>query len=146
MAAAMAAPPSPAPAGAGLPPAGDSLTPLKSVQNSEAQLLTRCAAAVAQCRADLGDLRAACKAASSHREKCAELLGAATEAVVALEDLLYDEGLDLRRERQLQQLAGKVQHALDQAGARSGAAGSAWALGWSGCRCDCMPRAVGSRC
>lgn len=90
------------------------MTPMRSVQHSEAQLLARCTAAVEQCRTDLSDLRMACKAATSHREKCAELLGAATEAVVALEDMLYDEGLDLKRERQLQQLAGKVQHALDQ--------------------------------
>lgn len=146
MAESAAAAASPAPAGAGgLQPAGDSLTPLKSVQHSEAQLLARCTSAVEQCRADLGDLRAACKAAASHREKCAELLGAATEAVVALEDLLYDEGLDLRRERQLQQLAGKVQQALDQVGAagrgahtRGCARGACWSAANSakdGTRC-----------
>jgi hypothetical protein len=70
-----------------------------------AQLLQRCTASVEQCRKDLADLRAACKAASAHREKCAELLGAATEAVVALEDMLYDPDIDMRLERMLQQLS-----------------------------------------
>ena len=37
------------------------------------------------------------------------------QAVVALEDMLYDEQIDLRRERALQQLAGRVQNAMDQA-------------------------------
>lgn len=78
--------------------------------------MTRCTQAVEQCRQDLAGLRTACKAANAHREKCAELLGAATEAVVALEDLLYDPAIDLRRERALQQLAGRVQNAMDQVG------------------------------
>ena len=86
----------------------------RSVQHSEAQLLQRCTASVEQCRKDLADLRAACKAASAHREKCAELLGAATEAVVALEDMLYDPDIDMRRERMLQQLSSRVQNAMDQ--------------------------------
>lgn len=90
------------------------MSPTRSLQHSEAQLMARCAAAVEQCRRDLGDLRAACKAAASYREKCTELLGAATEAVVSLEDMLYDPGIDLRRERALQGLATRVQAALDQ--------------------------------
>ncbi|KAL4422385.1 hypothetical protein ABPG75_008582 [Micractinium tetrahymenae] len=90
------------------------MSPTRSLQHSEAHLMTRCSAAVEQCRRDLGDLRGACKAAASYREKCTELLGAATEAVVALEDMLYDPGIDLRRERALQQLATRVQAALDQ--------------------------------
>lgn len=96
------------------------MSPTRSLQHSEAQLMARCAAAVEQCRRDLGDLRAACKAAASYREKCTELLGAATEAVVALEDMLYDPGIDLRRERALQQLATRVQAALDQVRAHVG--------------------------
>lgn len=72
--------------------------------------------AVEQCRSDLADLRTACKAANSHREKCAELLGAATEAVVALEDMLYDPNIDLPRERALVALARRVQTAMDQVG------------------------------
>ncbi len=72
--------------------------------------------AVEQCRSDLADLRTAVKAANSHREKCAELLGAATEAVVALEDMLYDSNIDLPRERALQTLARRVQTAMDQVG------------------------------
>lgn len=99
-------------------PLGDGdLGTARSVQYSEAQLLARCTAAVEQCRADLADLRAVCKGAVAHREKCAELLGAATEAVVALEDLLYDPDIDLARERALQQLATKVQASMDQVGA-----------------------------
>ena len=74
------------------------------------------AQAVEQCRSDLADLRTAVKAANSHREKCAELLGAATEAVVALEDMLYDSNIDLPRERALQTLARRVQTAMDQVG------------------------------
>ena len=70
--------------------------------------------AVEQCRANLADLRTAVKAANSHREKCAELLGAATEAVVALEFMLYDPNIDLPRERALQSLASRVQTAMDQ--------------------------------
>ncbi|KAI7842069.1 hypothetical protein COHA_004266 [Chlorella ohadii] len=96
---------------AGTPPA---LAPSRSVQNSDAVLMDRCKQAVEQCRSDLADLRTAVKAANSHREKCAELLGAATEAVVALEDMLYDSNIDLPRERALQTLARRVQTAMDQ--------------------------------
>ncbi len=94
--------------------AGSDLSPARSVQHSEAALLQRCTAAVEQCRKDLADLRTVCKAANAHREKCAELLGSATEAVVALEDMLYDPDIDLQRERSLQQLSRRVQQALDK--------------------------------
>ncbi|PSC73896.1 Serine threonine-kinase CTR1 isoform A [Micractinium conductrix] len=101
--------------GASTATAGDSIiSPARSAQHSEAALLARCTAAVEQCRRDLEELRTAVKAATSHREKCVEVLGAAHEAVVALEDMLYDEQIDLRRERALQQLAGRVQNAMDQ--------------------------------
>jgi hypothetical protein len=103
----------------------------RSVQYSEAQLLQRCTASVEQCRKDLADLRAACKAASAHREKCAELLCAATEAVVALEDMLYDPDIDMRRERMLQQLSSRVQNAMDQVGAAL--ARSAAVCFWGAC-------------
>ena len=69
-----------------------------------------------QCRADLADLRTAVQAANSRREKCAELLGAATEAVVALEDMLHDPNIDLPQERALQSLANRVQTAIGQVG------------------------------
>jgi hypothetical protein len=87
---------------------------MRSVQQSEAQQLQRCTAAVEGCRKDLADLRAQVKAANAHREKCTELLGAATEAVVALEDMLYDPDIDLARERALQQLSARVQYELDK--------------------------------
>lgn len=123
--------------GAGPPPDSDAassseaglMSPSRSVQHSEAALMARCTQAVEQCRRDLSDLRAACKAANAHREKCAELLGAATEAVVALEDMLYDPDIDLRRERALQQLAGRVQNAMDQVG------GWVEGCGWVGGGC-----------
>jgi hypothetical protein len=69
---------------------------------------------VAACRAGADDLRAAVKAARSHREKSVGLLAAAAEAVLGLEDVLYSPAAQGPWERRLTALAGRVQAAIDQ--------------------------------
>lgn len=81
------------------------------------QLAARCLKAVEACRAELADLQAACKGASSHTDKCAELLAAATDAVAAVAALVAAAGSDPARCRSAQQLAVRVQSSLDQVGA-----------------------------
>ena len=115
--------------------AEEGMAPTRSVALSDAQLMQRCKDAVERCRGDLADLRSACKAANSHREKCADLLAAATSAVVALEELLYSPSIDVRQERNLLALAHKVQIAMDQVGAGLGAG----MLVGSGRTCGVLP-------
>ncbi|PRW45442.1 kinase [Chlorella sorokiniana] len=80
-----------------------------------AALVARCREALRQCRADLDDLKAVCNAATSHKAACAQLLEAGTAAVDALEQLVTAAGSDLERCRAAQQMAARVQGALDQA-------------------------------
>ena len=91
---------------------------------AEAQLVSRCREALRQCRGDLEDLRAVCNAATSHKASCTQLLEAGTAAVDALDALVTAAGSDLERCRAAQQMAARMQGALDQVGA----AGCCWVL------------------
>lgn len=84
---------------------------------AETHLVGRCCEALRQCRADLQELQDVCKAATSHKAACAQLLEAGTAAVDALNQLVTAAGADLERCRAAQQMAARVQSALDQVGA-----------------------------
>ena len=96
------------------------------MSGAEAQLVGRCRDAVRQCRGDLQDLQAVCRAATSHKAACTQLLEAGTAAVDALDQLVTAAGSDLERCREAQKMAARVQSALDQVGAQMGAGGRRW--------------------
>lgn len=66
------------------------------------------------CRKELADLRVAVKATRSHREKSANLVNIASQALLALDNLLFTVGTDSDRLRLLQQLAVRLHAAIDQ--------------------------------
>ena len=69
-----------------------------------------------ECREELTDLRQAAKTARSHREKCMKLLARASDAVVALEDVLYAQNLQGNEQEQIiNRMAPRILSATDHA-------------------------------
>lgn len=82
---------------------------------SKNQLFDYCSVLIAGCREELAELRSAVRTACSHREKSAELLTTASQAVALLEKLFYSECMDVEKLRILQQRTVKVHATLDRA-------------------------------
>ena len=60
-----------------------------TTESSEMHLMERNRLLIDECRKELADLRVIAKSAIAHREKSMKLLSQASDAVVALEDVLY---------------------------------------------------------
>lgn len=99
----------------GFPPATATATGSAPSATSKNQLTDYCSVLIAGCREELAELRSAVRTACSHREKSAELLTTASQAVALLEKLFYSDCIDVEKLRVLQQRAVKVHAALDRA-------------------------------
>lgn len=87
-----------------------------TTESSELQLMERNRLLIDECRKELADLRLIAKSATAHREKSMKLLSQASDAVVALEDVLYSTNLLVKEQEQvIHRMAPRVLAATDNA-------------------------------